>query len=238
MGIDNSIVFERVMVSKPFQKPPNYDSIIESIRYRSYGAVIFDKTNRYWSKDYYSNDVYLIGFCGQFFLAYRFQHFLNDEIKESKTHYQPSSIVDYFNDLKVKYKVDEPSQLRGWRHVFPLTLNELEQIYSQNLLKQRFDDWFHYFKTPIFAIELESNCEKESISLRNEECHVILNPLLKDFEFYKVKDAFSCFQSIQQYLSGVLTNTEINTSSMTDKEKINARGFDPVYGFRKRPKKK
>jgi hypothetical protein len=82
------------------------------------------------------------------------------------------------------------------------------------------------------------NYEIKKGKLRNEECFVELNPKLKDLGFFRIHDAFSCYQTIAQYISGVLTNTEIKGSNMTSNEKVQSHGFDSKYGFRTRPKNK
>lgn len=245
MGIDKSIVYERKFESIAYKKPSNYDSIINSLIFHPFGSIFFNNKKDYlWNnKSKYSNEVYLIGFCGKLFLAYNFLDIAEGEIIESKTFFSPESILDYYQKLTIKHKDSNPvcfNLLRERRGTTPPTKRALSQSFSQNIYKQNFDHWFHHFKTPIFATLLDTNIRNGSlpVQLRNEECYVILNPCLKELEFYKVKDAFTCFQEIQQYISGVLTNTEVNQSSMTDKEKIISYGFDMKYGFRTRPKKK
>lgn len=60
-----------------------------------------------------------------------------------------------------------------------------------------------------------------------------LNERLADYDFFKKKDAPSCFQEIFMYLSGVLGNKEKETLNVDDKTRIQQRGFDK-WSFRKK----
>lgn len=62
-----------------------------------------------------------------------------------------------------------------------------------------------------------------------------LNPCLKDFEFFRVKDAFSVYQEIEMFLGGVLSNNP-EVTTIPDKYKIGQHGFDKM-SFRKYPEK-
>ena len=65
-----------------------------------------------------------------------------------------------------------------------------------------------------------------------------INPLLKDYQFYKVYDAVQTFQEIQMFISGVLGNKEKEIIEVADKYKITQHGFDKKWSFRKEPTKK
>ena len=72
--------------------------------------------------------------------------------------------------------------------------------------------------------------------LKLEENRIITNPNLKEVNFQKVKDAYQCYQEIEQYLNGVLGNIERDDDNRTDIEKVRSHGFDDKYGFRTRKK--
>jgi hypothetical protein len=65
--------------------------------------------------------------------------------------------------------------------------------------------------------------------------HWLVNPCLREFDFMKALDPFTCLQEIQMYVSGVLRGTENATVEISDKHKVAAHGHDPDYGFRTRP---
>lgn len=60
--------------------------------------------------------------------------------------------------------------------------------------------------------------------------------MLKNIGFQRIKNAFQCYQSIDQYLNGVLGNTEKDDDNRSDLEKVRSHGFDEKYGFRTRRK--
>lgn len=58
---------------------------------------------------------------------------------------------------------------------------------------------------------------------------------LKDFQFYKVKDVYTCYQEIDMYVSGILAFPGANIIEITDNNvKIAKHGFDK-WSFRKPP---
>ena len=62
----------------------------------------------------------------------------------------------------------------------------------------------------------------------------IINPLLKEYQFFRVFETFQAFQEIQMFLSGVLGNKEKEIVNVADKYKIAQHGFDK-WSFRKEP---
>lgn len=65
----------------------------------------------------------------------------------------------------------------------------------------------------------------------NREEYYKINPCLKDINFQKVIDPFTAFQQLEQWISGVIGNTEV-IPEMPDKDKVAAHGFDR-WSFRK-----
>jgi hypothetical protein len=64
------------------------------------------------------------------------------------------------------------------------------------------------------------------------------NPCLKDYEFYKVMDAFTAYQEIEMYLRNVLCDTTHAPVPVgTDVEIAESKGYDK-WSFRKEPSKK
>lgn len=82
---------------------------------------------------------------------------------------------------------------------------------------------FHEYQTPLFLIKSSS---KGAI--------LELNPKLKDVSFQRIKDPYTAYQDIFQYVSGVLNSRENYMVKITDKDKIAKHGFDK-HSFRKLP---
>ncbi|WP_415913155.1 hypothetical protein [Neptuniibacter sp. QD37_11] len=53
-----------------------------------------------------------------------------------------------------------------------------------------------------------------------------LNPCLSDLQFYKVMDAYTAFQELSMYLSGVLRVNEPATAEIEDKYRVSGHGFN------------
>ena len=70
----------------------------------------------------------------------------------------------------------------------------------------------------------------------NGEPPVVINGTLKEFEFYRVMNAYQAFQELDMFVSGVLTQNENMTVEIADKDRIPQHGFDK-YSFRKPPQK-
>lgn len=57
-----------------------------------------------------------------------------------------------------------------------------------------------------------------------------INPLLKDYEFQKILDPYSCYQELDMFISNLAINEVI--PEMADKDKIASHGFDS-WSFRR-----
>jgi hypothetical protein len=58
------------------------------------------------------------------------------------------------------------------------------------------------------------------------------NPILKDIEFFKVKDTFTAFTELSQYISGVMGGRTPKMLEIDDIYRIEAHGFDNKTSFR------
>lgn len=64
----------------------------------------------------------------------------------------------------------------------------------------------------------------------------VKNPTLKDLRLQNILDPYSCFQNIEQFISGVVPGQQMPMVTLSDKHMVLKKGFDPKYGFRTRPK--
>jgi hypothetical protein len=93
---------------------------------------------------------------------------------------------------------------------------------------------FQQLKSPVFLVPIiSSESDRDQRNLENLQAKFTLNPNLKDLQFQKYKDAYSTFQEIQSYISGILGVTTPETIVLSDKSKILKAGFDPKTSFRK-----
>lgn len=66
---------------------------------------------------------------------------------------------------------------------------------------------------------------------------LIKNPVLKDMEFFKHMDSFTCFQEISMFLGGILGSSPKEIIQVSDEVLRDKRGFDK-WSFKKMPTKK
>ena len=64
---------------------------------------------------------------------------------------------------------------------------------------------------------------------------LILNPRLADIGFQRLVDPYTCFQAISQFIEGVVPGQQMPMMAISDASQVRKKGFDPKYGFRKRP---
>jgi hypothetical protein len=86
-----------------------------------------------------------------------------------------------------------------------LSVSELDSFYQ-----------IHY--TPVFMFSKEG---------------MTINPCLKNLQFQKVVDSYQAFQTIEQFLFGVLIAPDKPTLNISNEDKIIKHGFDTKWSFRK-----
>jgi len=146
----------------------------------------------------------VIGFCGQVYLLVEIHNFQD----KGGLVYTAEETIDFMKGQKSFKETDIK-----WA-------NELFTEFDKQRTKYR---WiFEKYNCPIFLY-----C-KERSELKYK---LITNPLLRPYEFYRVKDVVTTFQELQMYLDN-LAKPEKVIPVMPDKVKIGNRGFDK-FSFRK-----
>ena len=242
-GVDKSIVYQRKLIENltpgkkrdfpdmEFLTDKDAESIKEKLigvfPHGHYGPGADDLnypnvTNR---KDE-EHQWWIIGFCGKVYVVLEVSvpGYYDENHEYIYTH---SIFIHYDQILKTlteKSKEEVKSKNRRFSNDWIGTIHVLEKLMSLD-----FSKFFYDRKTPCFAWNLDGT--------HTNSTWMIVNPKLADFEFWKIKDPFTAFQEIQQYISGVL-GTDINEPVVTeDKYKIIAAGFDLKSSFRKDPGK-
>ena len=67
----------------------------------------------------------------------------------------------------------------------------------------------------------------------NEKRKLELNPSLKGVEFYKQVETGLAFQKIESFIGGVMTASPVSMVKVSDKTRLEKRGFDSKLSFRK-----
>jgi hypothetical protein len=171
-----------------------------------------------WNQQEYC-DFYIIGFCGQQIVC----------LKNTQPDTGKSDGLAYFGAeiLGLGWSNTKRRRQPSAQQVIEDCLQQFHGKANLGLFKQ--------LNTPIFAISLGSH-----LSQYEQQCQGLyapkftVNPNLAAFKFFKYKDAFTTFQEIQSYLSGVLGSPEPETIEVSDRSKIVKAGFDLKTSFRNR----
>lgn len=155
--------------------------------------------------------IVIIGFCGQLYLCFEIYKYMSNQL--IKRFYD----IEYAETLLEKYN-------RSWYS------NEKPIATIKNYLKnQNILNLFHQLKEPIFIIK---NIDNYGQDLRLET-----GQLLKDYDFYSIIDSWTAFGKIEQFIGGVIGQKENQKIEVSDRSKIESKGFDFKWSFRKRSKK-
>jgi len=211
-GVDKTIVFERttqeINDNKKFPKP------FQRSGWRSENKLYQHFSYNSKSDKYLEASHFIIGFCGRLYLGFKMAY-------EVKKGFLTDTLIDYTYDV-----------------------SEFKEHFNQRWSFSDFDEFVEYVKNydcvdihrelnaPIFILDMNPNMAR----IHKEV--FIINPILKEYQFYKVFDSFTALQEIQMYISGVLGIGENPTVEVSDKDKIISRGFDYKWSFRKEPKEK
>jgi hypothetical protein len=132
-----------------------------------------------------------------------------------------------------------------FRYKFQLNVNSYawqqarEPMIDEFLSKQGTDEnevWLIENRLPVFMF-IASKQWNNAVHEKPQEHTALVNPSLKDVEFYKVLDSFTAYQEIDMFISGTLPQSTAMPIEIADKDKIPQHGFDK-WSFRKTPKGK
>ncbi len=242
LGLDKTTIYKRQ--EQKVETPKLNDTENKLDELLNYGSLI---TLRPIS-DKIEKDLYLlgllIGFCGKIYQCkYVLEHCHKSKTPNAYFFYSKDELVLFLKTKEKEYFLDDLKyEVPGsWRKK-----KELHWVDAISEFDSPFENMsylFHEIGQPaflypsyIFDFELVKILSYTGAVQRPKE-NFIVNPKLKNVGFHKVKDAYQCYQEIEQFLNGVLGNSEKTTDNRTDVEKIKSHGFDLKYGFRKRKKK-
>ena len=227
MGIDKTIIYNREIIEfgntkfPDFLKTKSYWFRKNNNPFTNLSFFPIIKNNSLKVKGY---SHFIIGFCGKLYIGFKLYK-TNNKVKLNYNNELISNIIYDFNIMK---SILKPKTYGG--NVFDNDYNYIVNydpiqifrnynmpvfIYDSNINKIHYDNFYHSFYHPVF----------------------IINPLLKDYEFYKIFNSFQAFQEISMFIGGVLGNKEKEIIEIADKYKIAQHGFDK-WSFRKEPEVK
>lgn len=225
-GVDTSIVYLRESFRYDFEKksyPSVYDTLPE-ITYKFFTLNVPGRRSN--ENDKLTLTYMVLGYCGNMYplVEIRAHSSIVCSVPEEYTYVY--SIDDLEKVLKEKYDTQLASSRRGSFSFFRKSSNDLYQLFAQDL--SRLKSFFTEYNCPTFLY----------FDLTPDRCpSIATNVALKSLQFFKVKDAYTCFQDISMYVSGVLKSPTSNMIQISDEDKLSKHGFDE-WSFRKLPTKR
>jgi len=211
-GVDKAITYLRLTEERPL--PTNL-------------KVPITRSNERYKEITYQTR--LIGFCGVLYSVVEFH------IRDHKAFCYSLEEADWFAK-KFLSKKDMAAYNTGgsryWRrrHFLPVRRHDLEKFFREaeqqrDLLSNEF---FLDLEAPIFLIQ-----HGKVLPGRVERCNgtwvrklqLLINPCLKDMEFYRIKDPYTAFQEIQMFL-GSQAHPEPRMLRTSDEDLARSKGFD------------
>lgn len=227
-GIDKTIVYDRQMIEfDDLRKAPKvfhidkYDSnlVKNNPFYRLGNTDLITEFKKKYPHDSY----FIIGFCGKLYLGWK----LYSEVK--RINYSDSNAK-----IDIIYSVDDIKKIFkpfAWWGTFSDVVDHVLNYDAMPIFRE--------LNTPCFVYDEDykrTDVDFDKPWHNKKKKMFVINPLLKEYEFYKVFDTFQAFQEIQMFIGGVLGNREKDIVVVEDKYKIAQHGFDK-WSFRKEPQK-
>lgn len=178
-----------------------------------------DFSTRNASSNHVVNTV-LLGYCGQIFKVYT--------VKVSWSFGDRLYVFHKYDEFEEFMRINSLGSSYDFRanRWWPGQYARFEKFDTSKLL-----DLFHKYQTPLFIVSYEHHWRSKS------KATITLGPSLKDLEFARVKDPFTAYQDIFQYVAGVLNRPENKMVEISDKDKVHKHGFDKWSFRQKGPKK-
>lgn len=217
-GEDRSLVYERK--TEDFEISSNQEKNLPYVnKNRSYRL----------SRDKWDTELFYLGFCGKIYPVVKFSErypalspsnfnpivrylYSLEQVQEfcKENNIELRDEKEYFSKYSRGYDVDS---VRSLTRFFNQTdFMGLEKIFAEKNI-------------PLFTYKSDPTSNSNKTMIQH-------NPSLKDVQFFKVKDSFSCFQEISMFVGGVLKSKENEMVQISDEDKIAKHGYDK-WSFRK-----
>ena len=202
-GMDNLTIYQR----------DQSEIIVPNKREGDYPVIReLNITGQYYAKLMY------IGFCGQIFPAVK----VIFPDSSSKTLYSFESLKEYLQEHNLPMRDSKRKRYSSYWYYSGNNLSDYEHFFNNKEFKN-LPNIFTDKNIPIFTITPS----------KSYEVKITLNPCLKDYNFYNLKDPFTCYQEIYMFCSGVLRSGEKEMVTISNQDRIDKHGFDK-WSFRKK----
>ena len=225
-GIDKTIVydretteFEKDEIPITFERKRGYWGTRKDTPFHKMGYHSIRKEFRGVYCDEYA--YFIVGFCGKLYVGWKLYRANNEYPHEVTTE------ITYDFDFMKTFL-----EQKTWQSNLEDTMNYVKTYDALQL--------FRDLKCPIFVYDSDFGrlyFDKKRSIYNSHHSKFFINPLLKDYEFYKIFDSFQAFQEVMMFMGGVLGRGEKEIVEVADKYKIGQHGFDK-WSFRKMPEDK
>lgn len=106
------------------------------------------------------------------------------------------------------------------------TLEDIKRFFQASAEFESLKDLFQKHNTPAFVYRRNDIGSNGFVT--------VINPMLKNYSFSKMKDPFTAHQDLYQFVGGYLNQPEKTTVELSDKMRAEKHGFDK-WSFRKLP---
>ena len=164
-------------------------------------------------------DTIVIVFCGNVYVGLELQNFNDYKIE---IFYDSKTIKNYFEKNGVKWLDKIPEKHTYGLDSFYLTTKNLDSYFkTYNKMQEKNTIDFHFdIDSPIVMFR------------ENTYPSIIVNPCLKDFNFYKCVDPYTAFQELSMFIGGIMGGKSPIMVEISDEDRISMHGFDK-WSFRK-----
>ena len=186
------------------------------------GKNIYSHYHHMRLKNDFEIDAEIIGFCGTLYPLIIIKTLITDEL----------NIFYNFNDLKTFVTQMKISFIDGkirwsWRDYDFDYLSEYKRFFENKEKNEELEKTFVTHQTPCFLYR----------EVDNRKRVITMNPMLKKYDFMKVKDPYLAHTEIYQFITGILNQPTRPMVQLSDKDKIHKHGFDKWSFRQKGPKK-
>ena len=172
-----------------------------------------------------SYDFNIFGFCGRMIPMVTVSI---TKIVKGKAEYLTyyAYTVDDLLAVHRRYGFSDETTSRGWRtrRKTPNDLGRAVQFIEEQTDWKELEGLWHKHSTPVFWVPMVRRGWSDNITY--EKKHYVINPVLSEFEFYKVLDPYTAYQEIDMFIGGVLANVENNMIEVDEQHRLTGHGYD------------
>ena len=215
-GIDKTVVYQRTESKIEFKRTWQESKIVGTPHEEKF----------YFSKGVEAEAYkYVIGFCGKLYPVIKFILHYEDRL-ESHCFYDEASVRKFLSHKKISKEKQRWWYSEDFSVLTDYGLSNFFNNKKWSFLSKHFVE----HNVPVFVYG--------RLGDHKHHDYLVLNPRLKDFDFYRAVDTVTAFQQIYMYISGVLGVPTNPMVKLNDKELAAKKGHGDPYSFRRLPGEK